>query len=51
MKFDIINEINEAIKSIKDTSFQIRLCALNSQISVSNITSEIGKTSGLSTIS
>lgn len=51
MKFDIINEINEAIKSIRETSFRIRLCALNSQISVSNITSENGKTSGFSTIS
>lgn len=51
MKFDIINEINECIKTIKDTSFRIRLCALNSQITISNIINENGKTSGFSSIS
>lgn len=50
MKFDIINEINEAIKSIQDTSFRIRICALNSQISISNITLESGHFSALGTI-
>lgn len=50
-KFDIINEINESIKIIQETSFRIRLYALNSQIAILSISFGIEKNSGFSAIS
>ena len=51
MIFSTVNEMNEAIKSIKYASYLIRLCALNSQIAISNISFHTKKSAGFTPIS
>ena len=51
MIFETVNEINEAIKAINYASYLIRLCALNSQISIARISYHTKKSTGFTPIS
>ncbi|MBK7057149.1 MAG: hypothetical protein KBF99_20685 [Leptospiraceae bacterium] len=51
MIFETVNEINEAIKAINYASYLIRLCALNSQISIARISYNTKKSTGFTPIS
>ena len=51
MIFETVNEINEAIKAINYASYLIRLCALNSQISIARINYNTKKSTGFTPIS